>query len=354
MDSQHSKPLSKLHPLVARHATSPNAYATLQPFLQHFHTTQGFIAYGHALGGVITIDDPIASPTDCSSLFSKFLDTFTHATLVNLSEQAARTLAQTQHTRPIYFTPIGTEHCLRLDDTTLAAPLAKPVRGALKKARRARLHIVEHDLATLSSAMHRHIQHINADFLSRSQPGHEIPFIARQFILKPEPDVRFFTIHHADRRSHRIPCGFLTLDPWYKGGRLVGYQLNHTRFYPTRIWGVYLSLVEMLRRQLHQEGIELLSLGACAMHQTEQPHDLPTNTIYRGLLEAAHTHADRVHKMSNFTAMKLLFPGFEIRRFIASTDPAAVIGLLRLLRVSNTLSWQVLRTQFARALDRSR
>lgn len=48
------------HELLRRHANSPNACATLQPFLHHFDTPHGFIAYGCALGCEIVIDDPIA------------------------------------------------------------------------------------------------------------------------------------------------------------------------------------------------------------------------------------------------------------------------------------------------------
>jgi lysylphosphatidylglycerol synthetase-like protein (DUF2156 family) len=339
---------ARRYELLRQYAESPNAYATLQPFLRHFDAEGGFVAYARSLGGVVVIDDPISPPERREALLRRFLARFPSACFINISHHTALLIRDLSPRHR--FLPIGTEHSLDLlNPMTPSAPAL----SALRRARRHQLELQECDLAELSAAMRQRLLAINQDYLSRSQPGHEIPFVARQCMFIPEPGVRFFLIHHHREAADPDPLrGFLTLDPWHRGGVHHGYQLNHSRFAKTKLWGVYLSLVQIVGELLRAQGYAALSLGACTFYQSELPHQLPMPPGSEYLMNLIHDHADHFHKMSSYTELKLNFPGHELRRFAATPSLSVLINLLRLLRVSSVLSLRVASVQIERALRR--
>ena len=324
-----------------RWSDDPNGYATLQPGLAYQEQRGGggdgggYLAWRPALGSAVALNDPVAQPGRDVTLACDLMTQHPGAAFVNITEGfGQRLVAATQ--RRLLFAPIGTERILDLDRPGLRD--RKEVRGARKKARKAGWRFEEARFARLDEATRRRLAQINDGFLRRSQAGRELPFIARLMVLDEEPDVRLFLMYHGDRGRPEQLFGFFTLDPWFRDDRLVGAQLNQVRFEPTRIWGVYLSIVHDLIDLLRAEGLEHLALGACALHEIELPHGLPSSLTHQLSLRGAQRLADRFHSMSNFTHMKLLFPGRSIRRFIAAPQRNPLVPLLRLLRAAHILA----------------
>lgn len=323
------KPPPHLLSLFMRWADDPNAYATLQRDMRYFERGEAYLAYRQALSAPVVVNDPIGAPDALSGLISAFSAAHPRATYVNLSPAGAAALAE--HGRPMSFVCTGTEHVLELGAGSNALPA--PVRGALKKAKRAELVFEERALDTLPAPDHQRLAAINEGFLRRSQAGRELPLIARGMCFEPEPGVRFFTL-----RERGELLGFFTLDPWRAGGELIGYQLNQIRFAPTRVWGVYLGVVARLLDQLEAEGLKALALGGCAFHDVDHAHALPTSPLYEALTRRAAQHADRLHAMSTLTQLKLTFAGRSIHRFLASPHRVPLMPVLRLLRASHILA----------------
>ncbi|QIX61775.1 DUF2156 domain-containing protein [Hymenobacter sp. BT18] len=312
-----------------RCASDPNAYAALQPGLQYFDHPLGFVAYRRTLAGNVVLGDPIATPHERPDLLAAYLRTYPKSIFSYLSEDGAAALFQVS--RRMQFVRIGTERCL-----DLTAPLAfsTATSGALKKARKARLTLVERNLATLDAAELVQLQAINQVFIQHSPAQREISFISRLLQLAPEPDVRFFLIQAGPQQQ---PLGFCVLDPWYEQAQLKGYQLHQFRLLPTKIWGVYLSVVALLAEQLQTEGYQCFSLGGCIGPTAATGQQLPVSTVYDYCRDVTFRLIDRYHPLTNLSKSKGEFAGADLNRYLAAPHRLPLLPLVRLARANHIL-----------------
>src|SRR5262249_57325272 len=108
------------------------------------------------------------------------------------------------------------------------------VRGAMKKAARARLEVQEVRPSRWTEAQRARAEAITQSYLTRSAVPVEMSFLnrplrsidwiddglARTFLLRQGTDGETF--------------GYIVLDPYFEAGRVTGYLLNLIRFEPTR------------------------------------------------------------------------------------------------------------------------
>ncbi|WP_400193196.1 phosphatidylglycerol lysyltransferase domain-containing protein [Hymenobacter sp. B81] len=309
-------------------ASDPNAYAALQPGLRYFDHPAGFVAYRRTLAGNVVLGDPVAEPAQASVLLSAFLQAHPGSVFGYLSETGAAALAQASGRR-MRFVRIGTERCL---DLTQPLSFSASTQGALKKARKARLQVTERNLSELGAADLAQLRAINAEFIRLSPSKKEIGFISRLLQLAPEPDVRFFVIEAA-----ATPIGFCVLDPWYEGAQLKGYQLHQFRLLPTKIWGVFLSVVALLAEQLRAEGYRCLSLGGCIGPISPGEQALPVSGVYDYCRDLTFRLIDRYHPLTNLSKNKFEFAGTDLNRYLAAPHRLPLIPLARLARANNIL-----------------
>ncbi|MBG8554589.1 phosphatidylglycerol lysyltransferase domain-containing protein [Hymenobacter guriensis] len=312
-----------------RCASDPNAYAALQPNLRYFDHPAGFLAYRRTLAGNVVLGDPIAGPAERTALLQAFLKQHPRSIFGYLSEDAAANLAQAS-ARPMRFVRIGTERCL---DLTCPLAFSASTRGALKKAGKAQLSLAERNLAELSAAEREQLQAINQEFIRLSPAQKEIGFISRLLQFTHEPDVRFFVIQAGPERT---PLGFCVLDPWYQDGGLKGYQLHQFRLLPTKIWGVFLSVVAMLAGQLQAEGYQCLSLGGC-IGPASGSQLLPASSVYDYCRDVTFRLIDRYHPLTNLSKSKHEFAGFDMPRYLAAPHRLPLLPLARLARANHIL-----------------
>ena len=308
-----------------QYGDDPNVYATLQPNLSYFECEVGYIAYRMAFGGPVVLNDPVCDGAVYHELISAFARRFPRAIYLNITSDFGRMLSEVSSTHR--FTPYGTEHIL---DTQTTGPWPKTVMGALKKAQKAQLRF--EPLRWSDAALVAHLQKINQAFLERSSAGKELPFVARGLVFEREAGVRVFALCQGD-----VCFGVMTLDPWYRAGQLVGYQLNQVRFSQTKLWGVYYSLVAMLCEQLAREGVAYLSLGACLFHRIYEPYALPTHPLVSVMAQPLSSLAEQILGLSNITKMKLQFDGHQQRRFVAVSRLIPIVDVLRLLRAGRVI-----------------
>ncbi|WP_165903645.1 phosphatidylglycerol lysyltransferase domain-containing protein [Hymenobacter gummosus] len=313
-----------------RCAADPNAYATLQPGLQYFDHPAGFVAYRRALAGPVVLGDPVAEPARLPELLAAFRRAHPRSVFGYLSEAGAAALARAEGRR-LRFVRIGVERCLELQREAAFSPA---ILGALKKARKARLEVVERDLNALTPAEYAQLQAINAQFIRLSPAKKEIGFISRALQLAPEPDVRFFVIQAG---AEAQPIGFCVLDPWYEGARLKGYQLHQFRLLPTKIWGVFLSVVATLAEQLRTEGHAALSLGGCIGAACQGAQPLPASAVYDYCRDTTFRLIDRYHPLTNLSRNKFEFAGPDLPRYLAAPHRLPLLPLLRLARANHIL-----------------
>jgi lysylphosphatidylglycerol synthetase-like protein (DUF2156 family) len=311
-------------------AADPNAYATLQPGLRYFDHPAGYVAYRRALAGCVVLGDPVAAPGRTQELLTAFLQAHPRSVFGYLSETGAAALARASR-RPMRFVRIGVERCL---DLTQPLAFSAATQGALKKARKARLRVAERHLAQLTPAEHAQLRAINEQFIGLSPAKKEIGFISRLLQLAHEPDVRFFVIEAGEQAA---PIGFCVLDPWYEDGRLRGYQLHQFRLLPSKIWGVFLSVVAQLAAQLQTEGYTHFSLGGCIGTVCAGAQPLPASGVYDYCRDTTFRLIDRYHPLTNLSRNKFEFAGPDLPRYLAAPHRLPLVPLLRLARANNIL-----------------
>jgi lysylphosphatidylglycerol synthetase-like protein (DUF2156 family) len=313
---------------IRTYSSDPNAYAGLQSNLRYFDHPTGFLTYRKTLAGNVVLGAPVSSPENTVTLLSEFLAKHPASVFSYLTDDAATALLQASK-KSLRFVQIGFERTIDLPVTSAYSPA---VLGAIKKAKKAGLYIQEHCLSQLSTAEKCCLQQINDQFIKASPAGKEVGFISRPMQFSGEPDVRFFSINILSSPS---PIGFFVLDPWYKNGKLERYQLHQFRLGPTKVWGVYLSVVALLIEKLQSEGILALSLGACVDIKTKGKPELPSSKVYQFCRDSTLRIADRYHPLKNLSRNKLEFAGTNINRYLAAPHKLPIVPLLRFAKANN-------------------
>lgn len=303
----------------------PNAYASLQPGLHYFDHELGYIAYRKAVSGHVVLGDPVTSPQHLVEFLKAYLKTHPNSVFNYVSETTANALLQASK-KQMHFIHIFYDRIIELP---YDAEHSRPVLGALKKARKARLRLVEKDLSVIDSGELEQLKKINDFFIEDSHAKREVGFISRTMSFHKEPDVRLFAIYTHDAAS---PIGFCTLDPWYRDEKLAGYQLNQFRLGPTKLWGLYLSVVAMLSDILHTEGVEKLCLGGCVDFHNPPLSDMPASKLYSMCRKPAIRMADKYYGLANFSRNKFEFAGSNVNRYIAAPHRLPFLPLLMVTR----------------------
>ncbi|MCK5686419.1 DUF2156 domain-containing protein [bacterium] len=322
----------KKYELITKYSYDPNAYALLQNDMNYFVEQNGFIGYRELKNNPVVLDDPIVASENLESLVRSFYSKEPNAIYVNISQEFASKLYG--YDLGYRFCPYGTENVLDLDPALLDG---KKVKSALKKAKKATLSIEEVDFDDLDQQRLDLMKTINMEFLENTPSKKEITFISRAVEFRNQPGVRFFALKHVDKGEEKC-FGFIVLDPFFKNGQKVGYQLNAIRFRRTKIWGVYYSIVGILVEKLMKENYKKLSLGGLALDMFETPSPFPHDSKMVNRIISLGKKADNYYVVSNFTDMKLEFAGERIRRYIAIPEKESVSrSIFRFLRVSGIL-----------------
>lgn len=304
-------------------SNDPNAYAVLQPGFHYFDHECGFIAYRKVPFGYVVLGDPIANPENVSVVLSDYLKAFPNSVFNYVSESTALALREIGG-KSINFMQIFYERYLELP---YSFPNTRPVEGALKKAVKANLKVLERDLSIISEEELAQVKAINEVFIQESRVKREMGMISRTMSFEKEQDVRFFLML-ADSEI----IGFCTLDPWYENQKLVGYQMNQFRRRPTKIWGLYLSVVSILTEILTQEGVERLCLGGCIDLEKDENSGMPANKLWQFCRAPSIRMSDKFYGLTNLSKNKFEFQGVDSNRFIAAPYRIPILPLFMIAR----------------------
>jgi hypothetical protein len=252
------------------------ACSTLQPDLEVFATSFGAFAYRKVYGTHVTLGGPLCAPHDRIAMLDRFRS-FARAPLLSYvradvlrdldaPEGRNGSLAE----RGLWASGMGKDHLL--DVPKLLTSPGPEVQSAVRKAKRASVRLVPFEVAELAKGPARaRLERINTAYLESSECNEEMSFLNWPLHAKDRGAHlrRAFWLEKNDRESSGI-FGVVALNPIFDQGTVVAYLLDVLRFFPTRIWGLWLSTVHALAGMLHREGLGL-SLGYCPLHGIESP-----------------------------------------------------------------------------------
>lgn len=315
--------------LVRAFGSDPISYSTLQPGLSRFETSFGVVAYRRALGFDLALGPPLCAPADRREMLTRFTRARRRPVLVYVQGDIA-SLAVELGGALRHACGIGIDKVLPLSAPGAVDPR---VASAARKAARAGVSLREVRVASLREAERARLREITAVYLRRSAMPVEMHFINRPLSLTDDGMARTFLLE----RDGRV-FGYVVLDPWYEGGRAVGYLLNQIRFEPTKVWGVFYATVSMLSERLRQEGVGELSLGFCPLTRAD------TETFSPALGRQVRWMERRfaaVPYLARLREMKDAFAGRTPQRYFVAPTAQVAATLLALLRACRVPLWSI-------------
>ncbi len=296
------------------------ASATLQPGLDRFETSFGCWVYRRVAGIDVTLGGPLCAPHDRPRMLERFLARSPRPLLTYLRAPMLE-VVQTQ-TR-LHCAGIGIDR--HVDLQALLRDPKKPVRGALRRARRVGLRLRElPDSARLDPVARAQVTAITARYLAHAAVKVEMSFLNWPMAHDASGLRRVFMLEKFDA-EHRGPFGYAVLNPIFRGGRRSGYLLDILRFDPTRLWGVWLSCVHALAQRLAEEGEEL-SLGYCPLHAVQAP-SRGGSRILQAQIDWMARNLSTTRYLERLRTLKGLIPGPSEQRYIASFTRAAPVSI---------------------------
>ncbi len=324
--------------LIRAYGSDPIAYSTLHPGLAYFETSFGYVAYQPVLGFAMALGPPICADNDRAEMIERFMRQHRRPIFFYVRRDVANLVASLAGSR-FFMSGMGVDKVLPLDATPLE--LHPKVRGALKKAQRAQLRVVEVRPSELRGHERERINSITRSYLQKSSVQVEMRFInrplsfhddglARMFVLQQGPEARVF--------------GYVVLDPYFDKGRIQGYLLNLIRCEPTRLWGVYYSAVAMLGSMLKAEGIEQFSLGFCPLVDVNVEGCSPWLSRQVQWMEQK---CATIEYLARLREMKEVFPGHSPQRYFVTPSPWVATTVLALTLASGVPISGIVRRAFS-------
>jgi lysylphosphatidylglycerol synthetase-like protein (DUF2156 family) len=328
---------------VVEHGKDAIAWSTLQPGLQYFDTDEGFLAYHHAWGIDLTLGPPVCAPAHGPELTARFAREH-RPTFFYVSESDARALASRHG---LFCAGIGVEKILPLGRGPLDGD--KRVRSAVKKAAAAGFGIERARVADCREQ----ISAINAAYLSSRALPYEMRFLNRPMDLHDDGLARVYLL-----RWHGAVRGYARLNPYFEGGKPVGWLLDVIRFGRTRLWGVFYAAVVALAEELEREGARELSLGYCPLHAAKTADDLPRSRALDAQIAWLSRHLAGVPYVARLAEQKDAFPGEERQRYLVTGSRSVARPMLALfeacgVRLRSLVGTQLLQSLAAPLLERA-
>ena len=292
------------------------AASILQPGLRLFETSYGVWAYHRVRGVDVTLGGPLCAAHDRAAMVRRFLASSRWPLLVYLRAPMLDALAGTG----LHCAGIGVDRHVDLE--ALRARPSKPVQGAIKKARKAGLELRALDLDALDPATRQRLDAITSAYLAHAKVNTEMAFLNWPMSARADGLRRVYALIKRDREHHGM-FGYAVLNPIFRDGRQTGWLLDILRFEPTRLWGVWLSVVHALAEIAAREGMQLC-VGFAPLHRVE-PAPVAGSRTLQAQIDWMVRYLSTTPYLMRLRELKDAIAGVEEPRYLASFTRCAPI-----------------------------
>ena len=286
------------------------AASTLQPGIEWFSTSFGAVPYRRVSGIDVTLGGPLCEPHDRPELLRRFLSWSRRPILFYVRESTLALLDGSG----LHAAGVGVDRHVDLD--ALLREPSKPVRGALRHARRAAFELQPLALDGLDASTRARLDQITARYLAHAAVQREMAFLNRPMSYTPDQLRRVFALVQRDTGMF----GYAVLNPIFSRGERSGWLLDILRCEPTKIWGVWLSSVFMLAQRIADENrgqCEALSLGFAPLHRVRRaPH--AGSRVLEAQVDWMVRNLSTTPYLARLRELKDTIPGREEPRYLAS------------------------------------
>jgi phosphatidylglycerol lysyltransferase len=313
-----------LSPYLLQHGRGCLAYSTLQDGLDYFIVEgMGYIAsktVGRICPTTIILGDPICRRGEWAAVLDEFFQHHADPFFAQVSEKMALELER----RGFFVNECGIETLLDLPDWSVVGNKQKRLRYAVNVNANAGIAVGECAAAETNLAELRAI----SDTWRSSKVNHhvELDFLTRPAVYEPEPFVRVFGARSGERL-----IAFVSFDPLFEQGCVVGYVTQHSRYLPEVTKGTVRAVTLHAIEQFRSEGIQRVSLGWSPLFAIEDldRHNSPFLTTVAVTL---FQWGNRFYSFKNLAASKRQYHGEEKRVYLATRHKYPVREIYRLFR----------------------
>lgn len=263
--------------LVEQYGDFSLAYATLtEPYLESFGDGSGMISYAQKMGSTFALGDPLASQSTVNDLINEFIHAFGDPVFVAVRAQTAKRLAE----KGYHVNQLGFDSVVDLPDHSFGGGQYKRVRYSTNWLESRNGYVVEE----VGKDDAKKIRQISRSWHEKKVTKGEILFLNRRFSPRPEPYVRRFYAFSGDSTL----LGFISFDPIFRGGKVIGYLASHKRRVPEDTAYLDLAITRAAIDKFQSEGLQVLNLGLSPLAGIERSGFSSEISWLRSLFQRAH------------------------------------------------------------------
>lgn len=262
-------------PALTRHGDHVMAYSTLQHGLRYLYTRDGgYLAYLAAGPYHVALGDPLCASGDFGAAYRQFHEHCAavgkRALALHTTPGAAAAALQHGYDRHV----IGVELDLDLADYDLGGADKAYLRRTCNRAVRAGVTVRELAAADVDMAERERIERA----WQQHKGGRTFKFLVRPLVADDEFDVRTFYGFVGDQL-----VGFVTFDPLYRDGAIIGYYQQHMRYHPDAPVGTIARITLSALDEFRTQGLSVLKLGLAPFARLGGYRHLSSNPTFARL-----------------------------------------------------------------------
>lgn len=320
--NKSSRSYTELALFIKAFGKDPISTAMLQPGMEYFNTSYGFIAYKKIGSHCISLGGPVCAEKDTASMIKRFIQSHKKPILCYLPEEHTQFL----ETSPLKTSSIGIDRLVH--QPSLSETNSPKIRSAIKKAAKADVRLVEFYSEKIDKKELTTIQDIQCSYLSKFSYKREIQFINTPLNFINYLDKRYFFIHD----KHQIaPFGFIVLNPYYDNNKVIGYLLDIIRFKKTKLWGLWFTIVSLVNDILRLEKKEL-NLGFCPLYNISKKHS--NSCLLSSQISLCASVFGKTQYFQRLHELKMEVPGYNLNRYIAHHSRNGLTALMAFVRAT--------------------
>ena len=242
--------------LVRQFGTFTQAYSTaVQAELQHFWYGDCYLAYRRKWGVTCVLADPVGAAELHEPLLREFLARFRKTCFWQIGRSTATILQELG----FWINEMGCDTRLVLRDYTFAGKKKERLRHATNWLAKHKFTVCEGTYAENIDV--EVIRQLSETWQASRRTKRSVHFFNRPLLLEDEPDVRkFFLLSPAGE-----PVAFVSFDPIYRAGEVVGYSPAVKRRLPDAPLRAEEGMMKIAIEQFQREGREFVMLGLSPM-----------------------------------------------------------------------------------------
>lgn len=309
-----------------QHGSFSLAYHTMQPGVEYFETTDGFIAYEKKWGYTFVLADPVVSPENRETAIEDFLNNHKRVSFCQITEPIAELL----HDRGFKVNEFGTEFEIDIPSYTMSGKKKRHIKEAVNRIRNLNMTVEEFSSEDLNR---EEVEAVSEAWRATKYVSeHETRFLSRGIVLDDEPDVRKFYLV-----GEEGIVAYIYFDPIYRDGEVIGYLSNSKRNRPDAPRDFDFAITWHAVERFREEGKEVLSFGMAPFYEVTDEKYRHNRFTHRALNRIYHRPKKWLYNFQGMAAHKRRYRGTQTKVYFATTAFTNMFRMLVLGRVCKML-----------------